>query len=588
VKKARLASSWWTVAALVALLLLLAMLQYHWLDRVSESDRERLRARMAEAAERLATDFDRELTRTFLFLAPMGAPHGVEELVERYERYATSAPYPSLLRELYLVTHAHSGSLEMQRLVLDEGRFEPVSPDDLPESVRDALRPPPGAPPRARLAAPLVPELPGMLVPLSAGPFALHAEGKLAGALIALLDRETITDVLLPDLAERHFGTAGGIDRHLRVVGPSWQSGPVFETGPGSDRVEGNGGDVEVALFSLLPLRDLHTLGLPADLGGHRHGRRLRRAEGRVPRGGREALAALLGAEPRWRLQVTHPAGSVDAAVAHARLHNLGIALFVLLLLALSVLLLVRSARRAQRLARQQMEFVAGVTHELSTPLAAMRSAAQNLADGIVAGDEQVRRYGSLIDRQARRLGDMVDQVLAFSGMLAGRETTASDPVDLGDAVRGALDDCRPMLEEAGLAVETDVPGDLPPVTGDLQALRVAVRNLVENAATYAASGGWAGIRVEREAGSRGEELRLTVADRGPGVDPDDRGRLFEPFYRGRNGKSGTIRGSGLGLTLVRDIAESHGGHVQVTSPEGGGTAITLVLPVARAPGSER
>ena len=120
----------------------------------------------------------------------------------------------------------------------------------------------------------------------------------------------------------------------------------------------------------------------------------------------------------RWRLLVKHPAGSLEAAVDAARRRNVLISSGILGLLAASMVMLVVSTRRAQQLARQQMEFVAAVSHELRTPLAVVRSAADNLADGVVHDEEQVRQYGALVRSEGRRLTEMVEQILDMRGSI--------------------------------------------------------------------------------------------------------------------------------------------------------------------------
>ena len=123
----------------------------------------------------------------------------------------------------------------------------------------------------------------------------------------------------------------------------------------------------------------------------------------------------------RWTLLAQHQSGSLEAAVAATRRRNLGISFGMLMLLSVSVVMLTVSSRRAQRLARQQMEFVAGVSHELRTPVAVIRSAARTSPQGVVGGADRVKRYGQMIGREARRLGDMVERVLQYAGIESGR-----------------------------------------------------------------------------------------------------------------------------------------------------------------------
>src|SRR5204863_9026650 len=140
-----------------------------------------------------------------------------------------------------------------------------------------------------------------------------------------------------------------------------------------------------------------------------------------------------------------------------------------------------------------QLEFVAGITHELNTPLAALSSAGQNLADGIVADAPQIARYGEAIVKESQRLSDLVSQVLEFAGLQARRKRR-TEPVDVARVVADAVAHCRWMADEKNVTVEVDVPAELPPVEGDAAALTRAVENLVANAIRHGGDGEWGGV----------------------------------------------------------------------------------------------
>ena len=192
---------------------------------------------------------------------------------------------------------------------------------------------------------------------------------------------------------------------------------------------------------------------------------------------------------PRWRLVVKHPSGSLEAAVNSARRRNLAVSSSVLALLGISVGFLVVSTRRAQELARQQMEFVAAVSHELRTPLAVIRSAADNLADGVINDQTQVRRYGELVRGESRRLTEMVEQILELAGIHSGQRSFALRPVAVGPLLEDVMRASSTLVDEANLDVEYEVPETLPPVLGDEQALRRVFQNLVGNAIKYRNTG---------------------------------------------------------------------------------------------------
>ena len=212
---------------------------------------------------------------------------------------------------------------------------------------------------------------------------------------------------------------------------------------------------------------------------------------------------------------MTHPSGSLEAAVSSQRRRNLAISSSVLGLLGASMGLLVLATRRAQRLARQQMEFVAAVSHELRTPLAVIRSAAENLADGVVHDEARIRRYGELMRTEGRRLTEMVEQILEFAGIQSGQRGFALRPVGVGPLLHDIVSASSGLIEECGMAVEFDIPADLPPVLGDEPALRRVFQNLIDNAIKYGAAGG--SIRVS--ARKSGSEVSVTIADHGIGID---------------------------------------------------------------------
>lgn len=550
-------------AALLVLLSALATLQYKWIGQVSELEQQRMEASLRTAAIRFADDFDRELVHALAYFhGDLMTPRGelLAGMARRLERWRAEAPFPELVRDVHHVVQDEAGTWSLYRLRPEVGDFEarpwPADLEPLQRRLAGGLR------------LPFDPDLPGLAIPSPRSP-------SEAGFLIVRFDRRFLEDELLPMLAHRHFD---GLDSTVAVLDGSNPPQVIYSSDPDLPRDELRSVDVRQPLFVFRPF---------ADLRGLRHFH-IRRSPHRGP--GFLALrrapqTRVDVAEPdsarHWSLVARHRDGSLESAVAHVRRHNLLVSGGILALLAATIGLLVAATQRQQRLARQQIEFVAGVTHELNTPVAAIRSAAQNLADGVVEEPGQVRRYGTLIEREGRRLTAMVGEVLELAGIQSGRRSYRPLPVAVGELVDGALADCREMLEAAGVRAEVDLPAGLPPVLADPEALRRALRNLVENAVKYGGSGRWVGIRARAEA----RQVVLTVEDRGPGIAREDLPRLFEPFFRGRSATEGTVPGSGLGLGIVRHVVEAHGGRVTVGSgPEGRGAAFTLHLPAAPAP----
>ena len=276
-----------------------------------------------------------------------------------------------------------------------------------------------------------------------------------------------------------------------------------------------------------------------------------------------------------WRVSMRNHRGAVGDIVARMRRRRILSLSHVMGILFLSLLLIAIIARRAERLRRQQLEFVAGMTHELNTPLAALQAAGQNLADGLVHDDAQVARYGTMVAKESRRLGDLVAQVLDYSG-LQSRKQLARAPVDVATVIESAVDATRWLAEEKRVDVQTSIPPDLPPVNGNAEALTRAVQNLIANAIRHGVTPAILPA-VSITAARLGDKITITVEDHGPGISSSDARHLFEPFYRGRNA---TARGTGLGLTIVAQIAKAHGGSITFDRHRTTGAAFTLTLPV--------
>lgn len=570
-------------AAIAGVLLLLlgalAILQYRWIGRVSDMERQRMHESLLASGSRFTEDFDRELTRAFFMFHPepsQPAAEGMQRAVRQLQRWRTEAPWPGLVKNLLVARRRAGGPPELFRLADDARRFEPAPWPAQLSALRQrmlAKREDEHVPFPFEL--PIDPELPGLVVPLVFPP---PSEAMTEEALLVVqLDKRVLVDELFPELTRRHFGSPKGTDYSLAILDAAEQ--PVFRSDLNVPLSAFRQADLRLGMLSLRPF---HEVG---GIWRHREVPKLKRHNAAFVRFAPVGLRDDERSAGRWHLAIHHRQGSLEAAVAATRQRNLGVSLGILTLLAATSGLMVVTTQRAQRLARQQIEFVAGVTHELHTPLTAIRSAGQNLADGVILEPQQVRRYGSLIEREGRRLSDLVGHVLDLAGIQSGRRVYDVRPEWVDSLIEGALEDCRTLLEEKHAQVEKDVPADLPPVLVDEAALRRALRNLIENAVRHgnghdpAEQPPWIGVRARSMPGA----VEITVEDHGPGIPREDLPHLFEPFYRGRGATSNGVPGSGLGLSVVRHVIEALGGRVIVASEEGQGSAFTLHLPAAPA-----
>jgi signal transduction histidine kinase len=244
---------------------------------------------------------------------------------------------------------------------------------------------------------------------------------------------------------------------------------------------------------------------------------------------------------------------------------------------------LVQFTRRAQKLAQLQMEFVAGVSHELRTPLSVIRTAAHNLGGRVISNANQVQRYGALIAEQTEKLTGIVEQVLLFSNARAGRVISTREAVSVDGVIEDALAACARVLEESRCSVEKRVEAGLPPIFGDATALQRVLLNLISNAAKYGGESGWIGVFASAPVKPDGAMIEIRVADHGPGIPSDELGHIFDPFYRGKRAVEDQIHGTGLGLSLVKQIIEAHGGTVTAHSELGKGAEFVVRIPAAPA-----
>lgn len=574
------------LVVLLGLLMVLGTLQYVWIGRLSQAERERLQAGLDEAVSRFTEGFDRELIRVAVTFAPV--EYRVRDNLEgwlgdRMEWWRAEAPFPGMVDDLLLVRR-EAGVLEVSRYV---GQDEAFFSCELPvgfESLQGAM-----------IAGQPLPPLPDGVTALVLPPrHRGEPRDPVPLYVVVELNLDYIRTTVLPRLGEGSLGTAAGWEFAAVVVVRERPGEVLFRFGDTGGVAPGKAADVTREFFPGRPLTPPAWRGrMVMDRGGGEPGLRDRDGEtalpGRTPAAVREDGGTDSGhpnPQGRWLLLASHRTGSLATAVSQMRHRNLAIGLSVLGLLAASALLLAVSSQRAQRLARQRLQFVAGVSHELRTPLTAITSAGQNLADGVVSEPGQVRRYGAMIQQEGRRLAQMVGRVLDFAGIHSGQRAYALGPVTVPQVVAGVLEDARLALESKGFHVETDLPPDLPTLLADGDALREALSNLLDNAIKFSGQFRWIGISARAEAGPRGPVVAITVADHGLGIPREDLPHLFQPFVRG-SGPAASVPGSGLGLSLVAHVVDGHAGVIAVDTEVGVGTRVTLRLPVAPPPGAQ-
>lgn len=618
-----LASRLLLATALGLLVVLLAALQYRWLGQVSELEKEELRHSLERRAQDFAAEVDNEAGKLRVGFASLVDGSDAElaaGIGAQLDAWRPRTRYPDLIAAIHVVS-------------LDGRQSSILTFDETQGVLRSA--PPPFALTLASGEATFVDGTPGELIwlprkaDLSAAPSRWPASSDLfprmrAGSrlLVIQLNRETLATRMLPAMLTHHFGEGPVVESSapeehparlparlyerglaLRLEIVDADNSPVFSSGLGQgERIPPDRADVATTLLawdsgSTNPARGSVSLTW-IDSGSAPRTEAHFGVQGEV----RSLTGDVRSRTPQnsWRLLVQHGAGSLDRAVTLTRRRNLFVNFGILSILASAVGLVLGNARRSEKLAAQQMEFVATVSHELRTPITVIRSAAENLASGIVHEPAQAKQYGELIGSEGRRLTDMVERVLEHANIRANRPVRRRVDVDVAELVRDTVGACEPMITRAGMTIDLDVAADLPHLLGDEAGLRQALENLIANAVKHAGEGRWMGVAArraspdpryvirDRRLGSAGQTrvvaavVEIAVSDRGPGIDASERDRIFDAFYRGRRALDRQVPGSGLGLSLVARIAEEHFGRVTVGTTPGGGATFVLHLPVLR------
>lgn len=549
------------IVGMVAAVCTLAVLQYRWTGEISRSEQQRLKANLTTSVrgfdQEFSYDFER-LCEAFEIDPEVSAESLEERVIRQQSGWERVAARPSLLAEvdIWKVEEGHASfeAFDASGKLL----VEPSLPERL-DSLRSYLER------QAELLNARVigdreavyypwtfqGHMPALVRPIFRVENAEDMYVQLQGFLILEFNKQFLEQQYVPELVVRYFGeprlTNFGVA--VRTVKTPYR---MIYSSNASSSASGSTPDAAVNL--------LDSVAEEARRRGH------------------APVQAANGSE-QWQLIVQDPAGSVDVGVAQWRHRNLAISFGLLAILAGTMVLLFSVARRAERLAKLQMEFVAGVSHELCTPLAVINSAAENIVDGVVEGPAQVREYGTMIREQGRRLERLVDEVLLFAARRFGKDSYDLRPTEVVPILEQSLAASETMLRDAGFTFHKEIGPQLPLVIADPEALSKCVENLVSNAMKYSGENRWVSLRAIRVFEGGSPEVQISVEDKGIGISGTDLPHLFEPFYRAQSARDREARGVGLGLYLVKRMMEAMGGRISVSSKPSKGSVFTLHFP---------
>jgi signal transduction histidine kinase len=559
---------WGFIALLAGFCVVLSVLQYHWTGEVSRAEAEHLRTEINEQAQHFGQAFDSALSDGCAALTPNGEDLNDSNRepihVQHFQKWKSGNPRPIFSR-LAVAVSTPSGS---QLLEQDQttGMLAPLAwPSEWNSlhqlfSRRQMNGPPPFEFPQGFLfASPVFSGHPGSNAPPdqtgtsgnveSPGgrgpPFGRGRPAEIEW-MIFELDTNYLRNTWLPALTRRYLNP---------------------EEQPFND----------VEIRAILPPRTMiysspadatNNFETPVKVSFNRQGR-----DSDVHRGP--------GADFCWELEVRPHFGAVEAVVDAARRRNLAVALLLNGLIFAAGFALLVHTRRSRELAQAQMAFVANVSHELRTPLTVIRGAGHNLLRGVAREPGQIEQYSRLIIQHAEQLTNMVEQILGLAGAKKYSSAASREPVAIAGVLREAVAATKQDIDAAHCEVHSELSPGLPPVIGDASALRRAFQNLITNAAKHGGQGGWIGIAATNAEAGDAPMIEIKVADRGPGIPQAELTEVFKPFFRGAAAQAGQIRGSGLGLSLVREIVEAHGGTVSVESQYGHGAVFVVRLPAS-------
>lgn len=587
---------------MLALLGLLAYLQYHWLGQISVGESERLKARLESDTKRFAEDFNREIQDTyftFQFPAKLWQEKNWSGFNEQMVFWKNKTSYPELIKNFYFI----EAKEKMIAVYNPQTRaFESTVWNERLDKIKPKIE-------NAEQFQPIADDIYMLLMPVYQDPQKLQsivirtktteeirgvppAIPEKFGFLVIELDEKVITQQILPNLAKNYFSETGGANYNLAVLNS--QNVTVFQ----SQNLTSPDATVKFFNLSLDKMVFLRSM----EMGGNAEGKKVimsstskveRRTLNTNIENNKQIDIQVFNessndSKPRvrvfegnasggngiWTLNVQNTEGSLEQFITNTRRKNLGISFGILSLLAVSIILIFISSQRAKLFAQRQVDFVSGVSHEFRTPLAVIYSAGENLSDGVIRDETKIANYGNLIKREGKKLSVMVEQILEFAGAKSGKRKYDFQTIEVEKIIENAIGECRTLIEEKGFTLEKEIAENLPPISADKQALTQAVQNLIANSIKY--SNGEKFVKITARNG--GGKIKIAVEDKGLGIEKNEIGKIFEPFYRSKKVVDAQIHGNGLGLSIVKQIVEAHDGKIEVESESGKGSRFIIEL----------
>ncbi len=597
------------LAVLVIALFTLAILQYRWTTEMGEVTGLRIGTNLKAMMMDWHLDFFRQLSDLPIALqvGPDAGAHDTWEIyLQRYQLWTNIAVDSALVQNVFIWETSTSAQPRLLRFNLQQGRLDTVPIPEGYNQLLSCLRDHSANLAEAyhasdsfgaghgSEAAGLTTAPPGVAVsstgwqfdegiPAVAHPIHHHAlpggshrkKPHAVDWIIAVFDWDKIETELIPRLADRYFGNPEGLQFKVAVVNAlNGRPDRVLYTSDPGFGVSG-GADATMNIFGPAPQnlesRAWQPRPSPASATSASDWQNV---SGLIwfP------VIQYSADKQTWELRVRHRRDSLAAIIAGVRRRNLIVGLGVLSVLASAIVMLLVASYRAQTLSKLQMQFVASVSHELRTPLAVLSSATENIADGIVRDPSRLDQYRAMMRKQIRQLSELVDHVLLFAATTESAPSYNLRAVAVAPVVHSVVEDLAGYIEQNGVHLECSVADNLPSVWGDPAVLSQSLQTLIVNAIKYCGENRWVSVEAKRVRLESGEEVQITVRDRGIGIKESDLPHIFKPFYRSPSVTAANIHGSGLGLSLAKRLMEAIEGQITVQSQAGRGSVFTLHL----------